>query len=421
MSAAVVSPQRPGGLLWERNFRLLWFGETINRLGSGVTGVALPLIAVQILGADAVTMGLIEAAAWLPWLLIGLPAGAWIDRWACRPVLIACDLASLVLFVSVPVCAWLGLLTVPQLIVTVLLAGVSTVFFTTAYQAFLPSVVSAEQLPEGNAKLQGSEQVATIAGPSIGGLLAQTFGAVMGLLVNAATFLVSVICLSGIRVSEDRARRQAPGRRLYHEVGTGLAFLFRDPYLRILSISGAVDNLTLSGVHALLVLFLSVEVGADAALVGLLLAVDSVGGLIGAFLAGPMSRRFGTGRALLLCSLAPAPFALLIPLTADGPRLLLFAAGLIVPSVGMVACSVIASGFRQRYCPPELLARVFSGARFLQFGVIPVGAILGGTLGALLGVREALWILVAAGVVGKLVRFIGPLSRQRELPTEPPR
>lgn len=173
----VDGPRRRGGLVWHRDFRLLWIGQTGSKLGSSVTSVALPLVAVTTLGASTFQVALLSAAAWLPWLVIGLPAGAWVDRLPRRPVMIICDVVSLLLFLSVPVAAWLGVLTIGHLLAVALGAGTASVFFQTAYQVYLPSLLTKEDVPEGNAKLQGAEAAAHVAGPGLAGLIAQAFGA----------------------------------------------------------------------------------------------------------------------------------------------------------------------------------------------------------------------------------------------------
>jgi MFS family permease len=166
VTAPAVPSRRFAGLLRERDFRLFWFGQTTSRFGSTMTTVALPLVAVTVLNASILHIALLQAATWIPWLLIGLPAGAWIDRLPRRPVMLVCDIASLLLFLSIPVAAWQHVLTMGQLLGVALGAGVAAVFFEAAYQVYLPSLVPAGQLAEGNAKLQGSEAAAQVAGPA---------------------------------------------------------------------------------------------------------------------------------------------------------------------------------------------------------------------------------------------------------------
>ncbi len=207
---------RVGGLLWHRDFRLLWFGETISQVGNAMAVVAVPLLAVTVLHASTFMVSALVAAAWLPWLLIGLPAGAWVDRLPCRAVMVTCDATSTALYASVPAAAWLGVLTIAQLLAVALLGGAASVFFNTAQQAYLPSLVAGEQLVEGNAKLAGSTSAARLGGPGLAGLVAQALSVVTALLFNAASFLVSAACLLGIRhrgtqAGGTRPRDHAPG------------------------------------------------------------------------------------------------------------------------------------------------------------------------------------------------------------------
>ncbi|GII59998.1 MFS transporter [Sphaerisporangium krabiense] len=414
------SPARRGvgGLLRERDFRLLWIGETSSAFGSSVTSVAMPLVAVTVLHADALAVGVLTAAAWLPWLLIGLPAGAWVDRLPRRPVMLACDVVSALAFCSVPVAAWLGVLTIGHLMAAALVAGAAKVFFQTAYQVLLPSVVATADLREGNAKLQGGESAAQVAGPGAGGLAAQAFGAVAGLLADAATFVISAVCLLAMRAREAAApvRETATLRR---QIGEGMRFVLRDPYLRVLTLFGAMSNLFLVGYQAILVVFLVRDVGVSAGTAGGLIAATSVGGVAGAALATWISRRLGSARALIVCEVACTPFGLLLPAARPGPWLALGVAGALMVVAGVVAGNVIKGAFRQAYCPRHLLGRVSVTMQFVNLGTIPVGAVAAGALGDALGVRPAMWVAMAGVALSGLILFAGPLRRDRDLPTAP--
>ncbi|MFE4861407.1 MFS transporter [Streptomyces sp. NPDC056670] len=421
MNTATAAPPRPrGGLLGQRDFRLLWAGETMSRFGSNITGVAMPLAAVVSLDASTFWVSALAAAAWLPWLLVGLPAGAWVDRLPRRPLMLLCNLGSLVLLASVPAAAWLNVLTMTQLMAVALLTGLANVFFSIAYRVYLPSVVRREDLAEANAKLQGSESAAQLAGLGGGGMLAGLFGAVSGLLVDAATFLASTLCLLGIRSTEPRPEAPAVPRPLRQEVRDGLRYTVRDPYLRVLTAYGTVTNLLLTGYQALLTVFLVRDLGVGASAVGWLLAGASVGGLLGAVVAGSLSRRFGSARGMLLCKFATAPFGLLVPLAEPGWRVVLLALGGAVLALGVVSANVIQGTFRQQYCPPHLLGRITASMSVANFGAIPIGSLLGGILGSALGVRPALWMLTGGLAVSSALLLAGPLRARRDLPTEPP-
>lgn len=195
-----------------RDLRCLWVGETISKLGSTVSAVIVPLVAVVTLHAGAFIVGLLSAAAWLPWLVIGLPAGAWVDRLARRRVMLAADAVSLALFASVPLAAWLGVLSIGQLLAVALLGGAAGVFFQTAYQTYLPTLVDRPQLAGANALVQGSESAAQVAGPGLAGAMVTMSGAVSGMLVDAASFLASALCLLAIRTRSRRSPRRGPVR-----------------------------------------------------------------------------------------------------------------------------------------------------------------------------------------------------------------
>ena len=399
-----------------RDFRLLWIGETTSSLGSSVASVALPLVAVVTLQAGTFTVGLLAAAAWLPWLLIGLPAGAWVDRRAKRPMMLACNVASMLFFVSVPVAAWFGFLTVGQLLVVALLGGAAKVFFATAYRVYLPALVSTGELLEANSKLQGSESAVQVAGPGLAGLLAQAFGAVSGLLVDAVSFGISVLCLRSIRARESRPERTTTDR-LRDEIGDGLRFVVHDRFLRLLTVFGAISNIALMGYDSIAVVFLVRDLGAGPAMVGIVLALASTGGVFGALLASRISARFGSARGFLLCEVSAAPMLILGPLSGPGWGLALFVAGGIGLGAGVVTSNVLTSTFRQSYCPPELFGRITASTAVLNYGAIPLGALLGGGLGQALGVRETLWIMAGVQLASMAVLLFSPLRTLREFPT----
>jgi MFS family permease len=410
-----------GGLLrTHADFRLLWCGETAGKFGASVTSVAMPLIAVASLHAGPFTVGLLTAASWAPWLLIGLPAGAWVDRLPHRPVMLASAAFSLLLFAALPLAARAGWLSVGLLLAVALLTGTAAVFFQTAYTAYLPTLLAPEDRAEGNAKLQGSASAAQIGGLSAGGLIAQLVGAVNGMYVNAATFLISLLCLGRIRHREPRAAaRTARPASLGSEVAEGLRLVARDPWLRPLTLFGAASNLALMGYQSIQVVFLVHGVGVDQGGVGVLVAATSVGGVAGAFLARRAADRFGTARALLLFELGFAVPALLMPLAFGGAGLALFVAGGFTVTAGVVAGNVVASGFRQHYCPPELRGRLAASAAFLAYGTIPLGALVGGTLGSVLGPRAALAITAAGVPLAALILLFSPIGRVRDLPLSP--
>lgn len=413
-------PDRPRtrwGVFARPDFRLLWVGETVSGLGNSITVVALPLIAVVALDAGSTAVGLLAGAVWLPWLLLGLPVGAWVDRLHKRPLMIACDLVAVTALVSIPLAAWLDALTFQHLVVVALTCGTAAVCFNTAYHSYIRIVLDGRDLLEGNAKLQGSEAVTQVAGPGVAGLLAQAFGAVTALVADAVTFLVSALCLKRISVVEpDHALDDEERASLRRQIIEGLRFVGRDRYLRPMVTWGAVINMALMGYQAVQVVFLVRTVGLNPAMVGLLLTSGSTGGIVGALVATRVSRRFGTGRGLLLLQAATAPFVLLLPMTTAGPGLLLFAMGAFLVGIGISVANIVVGSFRQTYCPPHMLGRVVATAMMINHSTIPLGSLLGGVLGDAVGYRPAMWIMTGIVAPSWLILAMSPMRRERDLP-----
>jgi len=415
---------RKGGLWRHRDFRKLWAGETVSLFGSEVTELALPLVAVLALDAGAGQMGLLAAARFAPFLLVTLPAGVWVDRRRRRPVLIGANLGRCLLVALVPLLAGLGLLRIQHLYGIAFAVGVLTVLFDVAYQSYLPSLVDRGQLVEGNSKLQASASVARVGGPGLGGLLVQLAGAPRALLLDAASFAVSAATLLAIRQPEPAPpgpAAGAPRAGLRREIGEGLAVTYRNPVLRSMAGLAATYNLFAQVIEALLVLYATTELGMAAGLIGLVVAAGSVGALAGAALTGRLQGRLGVGPALILAVVVECASLLLVPL-AGGPTALAAAVlglAFVGNGFGLGLSNVLAVSLRQAVTPDRLLGRMNASYRFLTYGAVPIGALLGGALGELLGLRAA----VAVGAVGSLLTvpwvLARPLPGLRRMPAQP--
>lgn len=406
-----------GGLLREHDFRLLWIGETTSNLGTAVTTVALPLVAISVLHASTFAVAALTACAWVPWVLIGPLAGAWVDRMRHRPVMLVCDVLSMALFASVPIVAWAHSLTLWQLFVVAAGGGISSVFFKSAYNAYIPLIVAPPDRPEGNGKIASSAAAAQLAGPGLAGLIARGFGAATALLADAVSFVVSAICLMRIRFTEPRPQPRERGT-LRQDMAAGLRLIFGDTYFRTLTIWGALVNLVYTVRASLIVLFLARTVGVGSATVGLIVACESLGAVVGSFVGPSIGRRIGTAYGLLLCELLAAPFGLLVPLTGHGAGLTFAAFGLAITGAGLGVGNVIQRTFFQNYCPPNMLGRISATQQAFNFGTMPIGALLAGAIGSAIGVRETMWIAgVGLSVVGAVLYF-SPVRRHRDLPTE---
>jgi MFS family permease len=411
------------GLWRHRDFRKLWAGETVSLFGSEVTELALPLVAVLVLEADAGQMGLLAAARFAPFLLITLPAGAWVDRRRRRPVLIGSNLGRALLVGLVPLLSGLGLLRMGYLYAIAFAVGALTVLFDVAYQSYLPSLVDREQLVEGNSKLQASASAARVGGPGLGGLLVQLVGAPRALLLDAASYVISAASLLAIRNQEPDPpadRDGEPRAGLRREITEGLAVTYRNPVLRSMAGLAATYNLFEGAVLALLVLYATRELGLAAGLIGLVVSAGSLGALAGAALTGRLERRLGVGPALILAVVVECAALLLVPVAAGPPAVAagLLGLGFLGNGFGVGLSSVLAVSLRQVVTPDRLLGRMNASYRFLTYGAIPLGALLGGALGELLGLRAA----VAVGAAGSLLTvpwvLLPPLAQLRQMPEQ---
>ncbi|WP_346535781.1 MFS transporter [Micromonospora sp. DPT] len=415
-AVAPERPRRPGPLWRSRDFALLWGGQTVSEVGTRISGVAVPLLAADTLRASVFQVSLLTFLAWLPYLLFSLPAGLLADRVDPRRLMVACDLGRAALLLSLPVVALVGRLTLPFLYVVVGLSGVLTVLFTVAYKGTLPRLVPADQLVEGNARLAVSQDAAQLVGPMVGGALTGLVGAARTFLGTALAFVVSAVTLLLIR--QPTAARPATGDRVPVRAALteGLGFIRRQPILVRILACVTVSNFFAIATSSLEVTYLVRELHASPAVVGVVFSLGAVGGLVTGALADRLSRWIGSARVIWVAMAVPGPLYLLVPLARPGWGLALYAVGLAAFSANAVLFNVAILSYRQRITPPELLGRVNASFLWICFGVVPLGALFGGTLGSQWGLRPAL-VLTALGTWSAALFVVcSPLRRMRDLP-----
>ncbi|ASR37488.1 MFS transporter [Prauserella marina] len=404
-------------LLFHRDFRRLWAGETASQFGVFVGRTVLPLLAATVLAATPLEMGLLTAAENAAFLLLGLPAGVWVDRLRRKTLMVRADLVRGVLLLSVPIAWWADVLTLTQLVVVALLVSVCTLFFDVAYQSYLPSLVGREKLVEGNAKLQVSQSVAHVSGPGIGGLLAQALGPASAVTAVGFSFLSSAAFLRRIEAEEPAPAPRENGK-LRAEIAEGLRFVFGNPTLRAITLCTAAGNFAGGAFTAVEMLFLTRDVGLSPGGVGAVLAIAGVGGVAGALTANWWMNRIGQARAVWLIPLVTWPGQLLVPLAAPGWRAGLVAAGLAIVGYGIVVYNVAQVSYRQAICPDRLLGRMNASVRFVVWGALPVGSLLGGALGQAAGVPATVWVTSVALVLAVAWVVFSPLRLMRDIPKQ---
>ena len=382
--------------LWQhRDFRRLWAGDTLSQFGAAIGQFAVPALAVTQLAATPFEVGVLSAAETAAFLLVGLPAGVWVDRLRRRPLMLRADLGRFLLLAAIPAAWWLHVLTVAQLIVVALLVGLLTVFFDVAYQSYLPSLVGREHIVEGNAKLQVSQSAAQVSGPALAGLLVQAVGAATSVLSTSLGFLASASFLLRIRSTSPSPYGPSGGAcGPTSPRGCGSSCISR----RCGPSPSAPARPTCSAPSpaAATLLFLIRQLGVSTGIAGLVMTASGVGALIGSFTATRWSRRFGQARIIWLSMLVSGPFALLMPLTQTGWALSLFAVAGLGFGFGAVVYNVAQVSYRQAICPDHLLGRMNASVRFIVWGTIPIGGLIGGALAA--------WLTPARRPLGGLRR-----------------
>jgi MFS family permease len=371
------------------DFRRLWAAQTVSQFGSQVSQLALPLVAVLALRSSAFRVSLLGAFDMLPFLLFALPAGAWVDRIARRPVLVAADLGRAVALGSVPLAAVFAHVTFWQLCLVGFTTGTLTVFFDVAYQSYLPSLVEKTDFADANSKLELSRSGAQVGGPGAAGLLVAWITAPYAVAVDAVSFAWSALFLSRIRTSEvvDPPEEQ---RSLVREIKEGLRYLLNDPRWRTLAAHVSVFNFGAGIVGPLLIVYAVRRWGLGPGELGLAFTIGSLGSLAGALVAKRVSDLLGLGRALVLGGvLGSSPF-LLVPLVPTSLGIPTLIGAEAVCSLGIVVFNVNGLSLYQTLVPPRMLGRMTASRRWIVWGVIPIGNVLGGVLAASIGLRTTL-------------------------------
>ncbi|MEU7517626.1 MFS transporter [Streptomyces sp. NPDC042898] len=394
-------PHRPR-LFRLPDFRRLWIGDTVSQAGTAVTVLALPLVAIGPLGASPFEAGLLVVCEYLGFLLLGLPAGAWVDRMRSRRVMIVGDVGRAALLATLPLAAWLDVLTLSQLYGVAFGLSVLTAFFDIAYQSQLPRLVDEDRLVEANVALEASRTVTAAGGPGAGGALVAAVTAPVALAVDALSFLASALLLSRIRRPDPKPEPR-PGARLRDEIAEGLRFVFRDRLLRALTLTAAISNLCGTIGTSMLLVLLAGELGLSPFLCGLVFTAEAVGGFLGSLLTTKVAARLGQGRAMCASVLVSGALWLLaLPFFHADWR---YAVACALQGLGWTAFmtfKISSVALRQRVSPAPLIGRVTATFRFVVWGCMPLGALAGGLLGQYAGVRTALW----TGALGELLAVV---------------
>ena len=430
MSASSAKPR--GGLLRHPNFLKLWTAETVSVFGSQISALAIPFVAATFLKVSPFEFALLGILEFLPFILFTLPAGAWVDRLRRRPIMITGDLGRAIALGTIPLVyainpSWL---TIWQLYVVAFVTGTLTVFFDVSNQSYLPSIVERDELIEGNSKLQISQSAAQIAGPGFAGLLIQVVGAAFAVVLDALSFVWSAFFVFLIRKPEppvvhpaDEAGTKRPS--IVSDVKDGLRFVIGHPSLRAISAGTGTSNLFGSMGGAIMLLYVLNELHLDAGQIGIAFSLGNVGALAGAFTANRISGWFGLGPTIVGSLFLGGFLMLFIAIAPSGAAALPFlVAGGLFGGFSQMVYNINQVSYRQAICPPRMQGRMNATVRFLVWGTMPIGGLLGGAIASVTDLHTTIWLAAILGFVPAIFPLLSPVRSLREMPApvgdEPP-
>lgn len=409
-------PEKPENLNHNRAFNYLWAGETASQFGFQVAGLAITTTAITVLHATEQQVGIIGGLQTIAFLLIGLPAGAWVDRWRKRRTMIVADLIRMIALASIPIAWWMGALSIYHLMVVVLIFGFGTVFFDVAYQSFVPSIVRNHQIGQANGRLEASFQVARVGGPGIAGWLIGLMTAPVTFVLTSVTLGISAAAIASIPGHEPK-RKRTPDQKLWQQVKEGIDYVRGEPLLGPLFLCVAALGLCGQGVWVLMPILALRELGMDAQELGTLLSIGAVGGLLGAMVNRRIVRRLGEGHTIAIFNTLGilVNFAMPMSVLAGSKAWLVLIIAGFINSFFMTVYNIVQLSLRQRICPPHLLGRLNATFRFAVWGAMPIGSVLAGWVAGAIGVVPALYVFQGLSLVGAIAMWFTPVVRRNRV------
>ena len=404
-----------GGNLWHnRDFARLWFSETASSFGNQFSIFALPVLAILSFDATPFDIGLLGALAILPYPVLGLFVGVWVDRFRKKRIMVVCNLGRMATLASIPVASVLGVLTLTQLFVVALIVGIFSVCFDTCYQAILPILVERKDLIEGNQKLQVTASGASVAGPALAGFIYHFIGGALTCAVDAFGYLTASVALFKMKKEEPKRVRGegGPPPGFFEEMREGINITFGNPILRGIAAATATNNLGTSMIAPVLTIFALRYLHYSTVELGFLGTIGAFGFVLGALSSNRVTSRLGTGRGLAV-SISLGAAGILYPLAAYGAPFILPAAVSFVVGLSLPIYNITQVSLRQAITPNRLQGRMTATIRVVIMGAVPVGSLAGGVLGGTIGVADTMYL--GGAIAGLAVLWIvsGPLLKIR--------
>lgn len=408
----VESVRRNRGFLW------LWGGQGVSIFGEQFTQLAIPVLAVTLLHAVAWQLGVLNAATTAAFLVVGLPAGAWVDRWMKRRVMITADIVRAGILALIPILWYTGHLEMWHLFIIVAIYGTASVFFDVGYQSYIPLLVKSEQVGPANSTLEATAQVARIGGPGIAGALLTVISAPGLIIADSISYIVSFLSLWRIKdheVPADITKRQP----LHKEIAEGVRFVAKQPLIRSVAGTTATSNFFSTLAFTIYPIYVLRELEIGSLGLGVTLSAGAIGGLLGALATPRLSKWIGEGRVIVVSAFVSGAVFILVPLASflhGWVAVIELSAGEFVTAFCILVYNITQVTLRQRLCPPRLLGRMNASIRCLVWGVMPISALVSGAVAGAIGVVPTLWIAFAGGILAGFWVLFSPLPGMRSLP-----
>jgi len=411
--------RRPSSGLWRNpDFLKLWTGQSISELGSQVSGLAIPLLAALSLHASAFQFSLLGVLGFLPFILFALPAGVWVDRLRRRYILIVGDAARAVLLALIPILWALHELQVWHLLVLEFLIGIFTVFFDVAYQSYLPALIEREDLIDGNSKLQLTASVASVSGPPIAAGLMAVVGAANAILADCASFVASTLFMISMRHRETPPKPE-PGQKhpkMWPQVKEGLNWVARHPWLRSIAMCTGTSNFFSTLSNAILILYMARALELSKIEIAIVFVASPLGSIVAGLVTNRVNRWIGVGPTILATISVSSVAGLCYPLAPQSFPLPLLMAGGALFGFGAVSYNITQVSLRQAITPERLQGRMNAAMRWIVWGTIPLGTLLGGALATWFSLRTALWVGGLGNMLAILPIAFSSVLKVREMP-----
>jgi len=411
--------RRPSGGLWSHpDFLKLWTGQSISELGSQVSQLAIPWLAAVGLHASPIEFSLLGVLGFLPFILFALPAGVWVDRLRRRHILIVGDASRAVLLALIPILWLAGVLQIWHLLILQFVIGIFTVFFDVAYQSYLPALIEREHLVDGNSKLQLTVSVAQVAGPSMSGGLIAAITAPYAIVADAASFVISTVFMLRMRHREvlpERAAGEAHPK-MWPQVKEGLQWVIGNRHLRAIAACTGTSNFFGQILFSIFVLYAVRVLHMSSVALGVVFAVGSIGSIAGALSANRLRKRLGVGPAIVAYAVIFSCAGIAFPLAPRSFPAPVLIAGMGLFGFASVAYNITQVSLRQAITPERLQGRMNAAMRWIVWGTIPLGTLLGGAIGQTVGLRTALWVGAIGSIPVFLTVLLSPVRSIREMP-----